>query len=233
MSSSPPESQWPAGTLMHRLSPAHRRAMLALGTKRWVRPGTVLLRAGAVGTTAILILRTFVKVSMPTANGHEALLSVRVPGDLVGEIAVLNDQPRTATATTCGTGLVSVIPSGQLREFMASHSEVTIQLAGMMADRLRWSNERRVDVTAFPVTTRLARVLSEMAMRHGVRTPRGIEIGVLLTQLELATLIGVSVVTAQRALKQLRDRGLLETGYRRFLVTDPQRLRDEADSPSG
>lgn len=230
---STPNSQWPTGTLMQRLSPSERRELLKLGTKRWVRPGTVLLRAGAVGTTAILILRTFVKVSIPTSNGHEALVSVRVPGDLVGEIAVLNDQPRTATATTCGTGLISVIPSAQFKEFMSSHPGVTIQLAGMVADRLRWSNERRVDAAAFPVTTRLARVLLEMAMRHGVRTPRGIEIGVLLTQSELATLIGVSVVTAQRALKQFRDRGLIETGYRRFLVTDPHRLRVAADSPSG
>lgn len=230
---SSPISQWPTGTLMHRLSPSERHGLLNLGTKRWVRPGTVLLRAGATGTTAILILRTFVKVSKRTSGGHEVLLSVRVPGDLVGEIAVLNDQPRTATATTCGTGLVSVIPRAQLKEFMASRPGVEAQLAVMVADRLRWSDEQRIDVAAFPVTTRLARVLSDMATRHGVRAPRGVEIGVLLNQSELAALIGVSVVTAQRALKQFRDRGLIETGYRRFLVTDPNRLRAVADSPAG
>lgn len=223
--------RWPTGTLMHRLSESERKELLDLGTRQRIRPGTVLLRAGETGTAAILILHTFVKVSVPTPSGHEALLSVRVPGDLVGEIAVLNDQPRTATAVSCGPGLVSVIPSARLKEFMSSRPGVTIQLAGMVADRLRWSNERRVDAAAYPATIRLARVLSEMAMRHGVRTPRGIEIGVLLTQSELAALVGVSAVTVQRALRLFRDRGLIATGYRRFLVTEPGRLRAAADVP--
>ncbi|WP_244409064.1 Crp/Fnr family transcriptional regulator [Stackebrandtia nassauensis] len=213
------------------MSPSDRRELISLGTKKWVRPGTVLLRAGDTGTTAILILRTFVKVSMPTANGHETLLSVRVPGDIVGEISVLNDQPRTATATTCGTGLVSVIPSPSLKEFMSERPAVGAELAGTAADRLRWTNEPRADVGSLPVVARLARLLSDLAIRHGVRTEQGIEISVMLTQSELASLIGVSVVTAQRAIKRLRDQGVIETGSQRFLVTDPHRLELEAAAP--
>lgn len=233
MSVPPSHGRWPSGTLMDRLSARERGELLALGIEQRVRPGTVLLRAGADGTTAILILRTFVKISMPTASGYEALLSVRVPGDLVGEVAVLNDQPRTATATSCGDGLVRVIPAWEFKAFMAKRPLVLMKVTGMVADRLRWSNQRRVDAASVAAPTRLARVLSEMALRHGVRTPRGVEIGVLLTQPELATLIGVSVVTAQRALKQLRQRGLIETGYRRFLVTDPHGLSEAAAMDAG
>lgn len=224
-------SQWPTGTLLHHLSPADRRELIALGTNKWVRPGTVLLRAGDTGTTAILILRTFVKVSMPTSNGHETLLSVRVPGDIVGEISVINDQPRTATATTCGTGLVSVIPSAVLKDFMAERPDATLELTGMVADRLRWTNEHQIDAPVLPAVTRLARILSDLSIRHGVSTKHGIELSVMLTQTELATLIGVSVGAAQRAVKQLRDQHVIETGHRRFLVTDPHALRRAADSP--
>lgn len=187
--------------------------------------GTVLLRVGERGHNAILILRSFIKIAVPTVSGRETLLSIRLPGDMIGEASVLNDQPRTATATACGPGLVSVIGRSPLRDFLSTRPAVTMQLAGIVADRLRWANDRRVDAATYPVASRLARILSEMAMAYGVRSREGIEIGVELTQTEMSTLIGVSDVTLQRALRRLRDAGLVSTGYRRTIVTDTEGLR--------
>jgi len=186
------------------------------------------MQAGMRGETAVLIEHGFVKISMPTAGGREALLSVRVSGDLVGEVAVLNDQPRSASATACCPGLVRVITKDRLRDFLGSHPDAAMQLTGMVADRLRWANERRVDAVSRTVEQRLARVLTEMASAYGMRTSAGVEIAIDLTQDEISTLISVSEVTAHRALKALRDLELIKTGYRRIIVADIKVLRSFA-----
>jgi CRP-like cAMP-binding protein len=101
-------------------------------------------------------------------------------------------------------------------------------LAGIVAQRLRWANRRRVEFGGYPVKVRLARVLAELAASYGLRVPRGLVIGVDLTQPELAALTGSAEVTIHKALAELRKDGLITTGYRRTTVLDLARLRDIA-----
>lgn len=211
--------EWPVGTYLRRLDDGDRRDLLTLGALRRA-DRTVLLHAGEMNMHALLVQKGFVKISVPTDGGRESLLAIRVPGDLLGEMAVLNGRPRSATVTACGVAVVRIVPEAQLRRFLAEHPGAAVQLAGMVADRLRWANQRRVDASTYSAATRLARVLVEMAVTYGTRTKDGIEIGIDLTQPELATLIGVSDITVQRALRTLRSAGQVDTGYRRIIVTD-------------
>ena len=103
------------------------------------------------------------------------------------------------------------------------------QVTATVGRRLRWANERRSEFSAFPVHLRLARVLSEIAISCGEAVGEGLQIGVGLSQTELATLVGAREDTVQRALRLLRERGLLRTGYRRIVVLDEPGLRALAD----
>lgn len=199
--------------------------LLALGSRRHAGPNTALLRQGEPGTHLILLRQAFVKVTVPTADGRQALLGLRISGDLIGEMAALNDRPRSATVVTCGEASFSVVRRSELRSYLGRYPDAALQLAGMVADRLRWANRRRVDFTAYPVKIRLARILSELAAAYGTRTSEGVEIGVVLTQPELAALSGAAEVSVQRALRELRGEGLVSTGYRRVAVRDPEGLR--------
>jgi CRP/FNR family transcriptional regulator, cyclic AMP receptor protein len=216
---------WPPGTLLHRLDPESRAVLLALGARRRAGPNTALLRQGEPGTHVVLLRQAFVKVIVPTVDGRQALLGLRISGDLVGEMAALNDRPRSATVVTCGEASYSVVRRAELRSFLARYPGAALELAGMVADRLRWANRRRVDFTAYPVKIRLARILSELAAAYGVRTEEGLEIGVELTQPELAALSGAAEPSVQRALRELRGEQLVSTGYRRVMVRDPTGLR--------
>lgn len=226
---SPVTDRWPAETLLGRINRTDERALIHLGSPRTASAGTRLLRHGEPGTHVILLLGGFVKITVGTADGREALLAVRVPGDVVGEMAALNNRTRSATVTTCGPCRYTVVRQRQLREYLQQHPDAFLHLTAMMADRLEWANRRRVEFTAYPVQVRLARILCEMAGTYGRRVPDGVEIGVSLTQPELATLCGASEATVQRALRELRAGNLVATGYRRTLVRDLPSLRVLAD----
>jgi CRP-like cAMP-binding protein len=178
----------------------------------------------------VLIERGVAKVSAHAADGRDALLSIRVGGDLVGEMSALGTTPRSATVTMCGSGLVRLIHGREFQPFLRAHPDVAIQLAAMVADRLRWSNQRRIDFGAYPVKGRLARILADMAMMHGVAGPAGVQIAVRLTQPELATMCGAAEISVQKALRELRRAGLLHTGYGRITVRDPTALRAVAET---
>ena len=223
---------WPVGTLLHRLTPGTRHALLALGVRRLVAPGEQLLREGEYGSHVILLRRAFAKVTVAMSDGRDALIAIRVSGDMIGEMSALNGRPRSATVTTCGQSTISVIHNNEFRPFLRDHPDAAIEIAGMVADRLRWANRRRVDFATYPAKIRLVRILVELATHYSYRTPAGIEIAVQLTQPELATLCGAAEITIQRALRDLRTAGLVHTGHRRTVIKDIRTLRTLADLDS-
>jgi CRP-like cAMP-binding protein len=206
--------------MLGRLAADTRAAMLKLGVRRDVGPGEVLIRQGEVDSHVILLRHSLVKVTVAMADGREALLAIRISGDIVGEMSALNGRPRSASVTTCGSSQVSIIHNREFRPFLRSHPDAAIEIAGVVADRLRWANRRRVDFASHPVRVRLARVLYEIAADYGQRTPAGVVVGVRLTQPELATLCGAAEPTVQRALRELRSASLVSTGYRQITVLD-------------
>lgn len=227
-----PNNGWPYGTLLHRLTPDNRSALLTLGTPRPFTTGETLLQQGAQETHVILLHKGITKVWCTTREGHESLLAIRVSGDLIGEMSALNDRPRSATVTACVDCRASVILRSRFQEYLAGRPDAALQLAGMVAERLRSANQFRVEFASYSVKVRLARLLIKIASTYGETRPEGIVIGVQLTQPELASLCGAAEVTTQRALGTFRRAGLLHTGYRTITVTDPPGLRLAAKLPT-
>ncbi|MBN1174236.1 MAG: Crp/Fnr family transcriptional regulator [Micromonosporaceae bacterium] len=184
---------------------------------------------GAVESHVVLLLDAIAKVTVMMSDGRQALLSVRVSGDIVGETSALNDTPRSATVTTCRPSIIRIIHRAAFRSFLGDHPNGAIEIAGIIADRLRWANTRRVDFASYPLNVRLARILCEMARACGRRTPSGIVVGIGLTQPELATLCGAADVSLQKAARELRHAGIVSTGYREITILDPEALQQIAD----
>lgn len=218
------DGSWTRGSFLERLSETERRALLALGTPRRVTSGDRILREGEPGRHILLIQRGFVKVTI-LAGQTESLLQIRLPGDLVGELAVLTGDSRSATVTACGEVVVIGVAGAAFLRFLADRPTVYALVTANVAQQLAWANARRVDVAAYPVRVRLARVLEEIAAACGEPAKTGaVVIPVDLSQDELATMVGVTQDTVQRTLRGLRRDGLIETGYRRVTITDPGRL---------
>ncbi|MEU2738214.1 Crp/Fnr family transcriptional regulator [Streptomyces sp. NPDC007095] len=222
--------EWPARSLLGRLSPPARRELLELGTEVRFDLDAVLLRQGMNDQHVLLLLSGCTKVSAIVENGETSLLAIRAVGDTVGEMAAMDGSaPRSATVTACGPLTARVVSDVALRELLARRPEVSMALTAVLADRLRWANRRRLDFRGYPAKVRLARVLVELSVSYGAPRADGVVIDVRLTQQELATLVGAAETTVHKVLRELRDEGLLETGYRATVIRNLPRLSRLAD----
>jgi CRP-like cAMP-binding protein len=200
-------------------------------------PGTVLIRQGGEGRYVYLLQAASrntcacVKVTAASENGAEALLGIRASGDIVGELAVLGHQPRTATVTAISPLICYAISAKSFTAFLKRRPDAWEAVTQMIADRLNWANRRRVDYASHDVTVQIARVIADIIEIYGYPSGTGSELGVSLSQSELGGLVGSSREAAAKTVRRLRDLGLVETSYRKIIVRDLTGLRSLARLP--
>jgi len=220
---------WAPGTFLGRLAPAVAGELLGLGVRRRFAGGRTILREGAEAGQVVLITDGFVKVTT-AVDGFATLLGIRVPGEIIGEIGALTASPRNATVIACGTVHAVTVARAEFEAFLRRRPDVSQLVMAMIAGQLSWANRRRSDFAAFPAHIRLARLLTEIAAACGRLRPDGsVEIVVPLSQPELAAMIAIARATVQKAVRDLREQGLISTAYRRVTVLDPAGLRRLAD----
>ncbi|MEU9888443.1 Crp/Fnr family transcriptional regulator [Sphaerisporangium sp. NPDC051011] len=230
---------WSAGSMMAGLDEDAQMKLLGLATWRYQPPGDVLIRQGETDPKYVYLLQEprrgiCAKVTVRLDDAHtingrggrpEALLGIMVSGDLIGEMAVLRRATRSATVTLCARTLVYRIPSDAFLALLGTLPSLASALAATIADRLEWADRRRLDMIGYDVPFRLARVLVDLADRHGHVVPEGRDVGVSLAQHELGRLVGAGEAAVGKAMREFKDAGLIITRYRRVILTDAERLR--------
>jgi CRP/FNR family cyclic AMP-dependent transcriptional regulator len=220
------EASWPRGTLLEVLPSGYRDELLRLGTAREYADGSVLLREGDLSAHVLLFLTAMAKVTASLKNGRMALLGIRVSGDIVGEMAAIDREPRSATVTTCGEVRLRIIHRAEFVDFLCSCPQANMALSAMISRRLRWANRRRVDFNGYPARIRLARVLVELAEAYGHAFLNGAIFLPGLTQVELGALAGADTDTIGKELRKLRDDdNVIRTGYRKIAIRNLKTLK--------
>ena len=217
--------EWSESTLLAGLSAVDRAALLDAGTKVHRADGYRMIEQGTDNDHAYLLLSGTVKISAGDGNGHSALLGIRIAGDLVGEMGSLEGTTRSADVTACGVVTAKVIRAAELRALTRQRPDIAVGIAMMIGRRLRWANRRRLDFTSRDPRARVAHVLYEVVRGYGVKRPTHWEIGVPLTQSEIASLAGTKLRTAEKELQTFEREGVLIRKYRRIDVGDLDRLR--------
>jgi CRP/FNR family cyclic AMP-dependent transcriptional regulator len=212
--------QWPSSSVLGSLIKTSRDRLLESGTTRQYVAGQILIREGETSKFVIVLLDGVVKATGLTLEGKDALLAIRVGGDIVGEFAALDDGPRSSTVTTCGTVVGRVIKQGDFLAALRRDGLLAEAVNRAVVAKVRSANARRVEFAGYDAPTRLARVLRELAVRYGDRSGNRVVIAWPLTQPELASLAAVAEPTAQKALRALRERGVVDTGYRSLTILD-------------
>ena len=224
---------WPPQTFLGMLSESTREELLTLGISREYLPEDVLILEGDNSTDVMTLIDGWVKVLGATEEGGQALLSLRVGGDLVGEQAALDNAPRSATVISAGVTVARVMSQREFLRFLDRRPDASVAVSRSLSSELRWATRRRIDFSGLPVMARLARVLSELGSLYGKPAPNGIEFQYTLTQPELAAMVGASEPAVHKALRQLRADNIVTTGYRQVVITDPAALVAIASSRSG
>jgi CRP-like cAMP-binding protein len=221
---SPAGEQVPESFLA-RLRPTDRHFLLDRCAPRRYSADAVLFHHGDPSDFVVFLISGWVKVSTDSLNGHEALLAIRGPGDVLGELAAIDGRPRSATVRTLMPARVVILSADRLMSRLRQRPDIAIALLGDVADRLRDSDSRRLGFGAHTVPERLASYLLELAQRHGTTVAGGTEIDIPLSQRELAGAIGASREAIARCLRILRERRVVVTRRRRVVILQPQVLR--------
>jgi CRP/FNR family cyclic AMP-dependent transcriptional regulator len=222
---------WPvAGSFLAALDADERQVLLQGSTRRPFAAHTTLFHQGDPSTHVLVMLVGWVKAFATSRTGYEALLAIRGPGDIIGELSALDGKVRSATVLTLSPVEVAVLPSEQFVALLGRQPQLALALFGYLADRLREADRRRLEFGALSVSERLIRRLLELAELHGKPESGGIVLDIPLSQRELAGSVGASREAVARALKLLRERRIVITQRQRIVVLQPQVLRSIAGS---
>lgn len=216
------------GTFLALLERSERDALLRLGVRRSFRKSAVLMFEHDTDSRVMLVLAGRVKVTRADNDGRETLLSLRDPGDVLGELSCIDGQPRIATVAALEPVDALTMAGSAFRSYLETTPRVAVVLLEAVARRLREATVKRSQFAVSDTMGRLAARIMELADRYGLQTDGGISVVSPLSQEELASWTGASRAGVGQALQSLRELGWLETDRRRLLVRDPDALRSRA-----
>ena len=218
-----------AGQFLATLTAADADALLRRGTLRRFARGQALLHQGQIPDRVLLLRSGRVKVYSTTASGKDVVLAVRGPGELVGELSALDEEPRSASIVALDPVEAAVLSPADFRGFLIEHPAAALALLGMLSRRLRDADAKRIEYVAFNTLGRVALRIVEMVERFGEPKGDAIDLELPLSQEELAGWTGSSLESVGRALQMMRGLGGLETRRRRIRVLNLEAIRRAAE----
>lgn len=220
-------SAWTPGSLLASLCARDQEILLKLGRARRYEAGEILFREGEYSDFVVIIVKGCVKIYAVTDDGARSLLAVRTAGDIVGELAAMDGGPRSATAQAGEAVFAQIIMKAEFDRCLAAHYAIARALNQAVSGKLRMATRRRVDFRR-DIRQRLARVLMDLCHGSGEAGEGDVRM-LVITQAELAGLIGASEPTVHKALRALRDARVVSTRYGRMAIENIALLRQIAE----
>jgi CRP-like cAMP-binding protein len=223
---------WPSESFLGRLHAHERAVLLSFGGRDAYKPGEHLLIDGDQGGFVVLIHAGQVKVVMQDEQGNEHLLGIRARGSLLGEVSYIDGRPRSASVVAISKVRASRIAWDKLDGYLREHPRVAMEIARVLADRLRASDQSSRDIRSDRVAVRVAKLLLSLADEFDDsfdqasrfdRAGRFDEVSghgtvIQLSQADIAQLAHAAEVTVNKVLREFKHTGVVRTDYRRIVV---------------
>jgi CRP-like cAMP-binding protein len=150
--------QWPEGSFVGQLPEAERAALLAAGANVRFDDDAILLLQGEVGECVYVLTGGLAKVIVAAESGAETTLAIRSRGDLMGEFALLDDKPRTATARAVGEVTALKIGGSAFMQLTGESAAMQAAVTRYLLSKMRSTTERRAAERVWDAKERLAQV---------------------------------------------------------------------------
>ena len=210
--------------LFDGISPSEMQEMEKITRMEEVKKRQPLYLPGDPSSNVYLLKKGRVKIANTAPNGKEVTFDILEPGEVFGELDVLEDAPRSTSAETLDDAVICVIPRKDFDQYLAMHPTVMFKLTKLIGLRLKKIQSRVEDLVFREVPARLAHLLSELGKTEGVVEKQGIRLKVKLTHQEMANLIGCSRETVSTTMGQFRDDGLIQIDGRTITILKPDGL---------
>jgi CRP/FNR family cyclic AMP-dependent transcriptional regulator len=210
------------------LSAEEADALRSRGIPRKFVRGTALFHERQSPDRVMVVTSGSVKLTSMSDDGKEALLALRGPGDLLGEMGAFDGEPRSASAIALDDVEALVIPVADFKNFLEQHPGAALAILAMLATRLRDADRKRLEFTARDSMSRVAARIVELSERFGEAREGTIRIELPISQEELAGWTGCSRDSVVKALQGMRGLGWIATERRCITVLDLDALRRHA-----
>jgi CRP-like cAMP-binding protein len=208
-------------TLEHR----DLERIASLAVPRSFGPGEVVFREGDASDTCYIVRDGRARAIRSHRDGRRITLARFGPGDIFGELALFDDERRSATVEAIEPTTVVAVLGPDMRRLLGEHAEMSARLVIALGRRLRETNERLSRQSFQTVQTRVAVVLSQLVDQEQAEGDLSGDVLVTATQADVAQLAGSSRESASRFLAVLERAGVISQGRGRLVVHDPQALK--------
>lgn len=189
-----------------------------------VARGTVICRRGDPCAGLLLVAEGAVAVGRNLGQGDAQVLTYLGPGDVYGFIPLLDDGPQLNDLMAHEASVLLVVPAALVQATLARHAAVREAFAAQIAHRSRIVYDRLFDEVRLPLQSRLARQLDFLGKFFGATRPQGVQIGIRVSQTDLAQALGASRQQVNAELRKFEERGLISVSRARVVVHDPEAL---------
>jgi CRP/FNR family transcriptional regulator, cyclic AMP receptor protein len=186
--------------------------------------GTRVFHEGDHSDACYIVRSGTFRVTREHPDGRAITLATLGTGDIVGELAMLDGEVRSASLETLGgEGELLALPAGDVRSLLERHPEITVKMVAALTRRLRAANERISRQSFQTVPSRVAGVLSQLVAEE---SPDGVshEVTIRMNQADLAQLAGTSRESVSRFLADLERSGIVRAGRGQVTILEPAKL---------
>jgi CRP/FNR family transcriptional regulator, cyclic AMP receptor protein len=207
------------------LGPAELAAVAAVAVPRSFEAGAAVFREGDASNSCYVVRGGRARAIREHADGRQITLARFGPGDIFGELAMFDDELRSATVEATDPLDVLAILGQDMRRLMHEHADIAVKLAVALVRRLRAANERLARQSFQTVQSRVAAVLAQLVEEARAAGGNERDVAITTTQADLAKLAGSSRESASRFLAVLERAGVISQGRGRLTVHDPAALQ--------
>lgn len=193
-------------------------------TTRRIANGQTLFQQGDEGDALYAVIDGLIRISVVGRAGKALTLALLEPGDLFGEIALLDGLSRTAAAEAAADCTLLVIERATFLDLLGRDGRLARHIIELLCDRLRDNTDRLSEFAFLDLSARLAGLLQSLSIAHGRDVGPGVRIDIKLSQTDLAEMLGVSREAVNKQLKSWSAVGLLRVDRGYITVLDKPRL---------
>jgi CRP-like cAMP-binding protein len=180
--------------------------------------GRVIFSRGDPPTGLYVVAEGRVRVSVVSTDGRELSFRIAGPGDVIGEIGVLDGRQRSADALAVGDVCSLVLSQARFRQLMGTHPEIARGVVDFLCKRLRETSSQLEEIALYPIERRVARfLLSALRMAGRNLDEKALLIDLRMTQAEIALLLGTSRPKVTVALGALEAGGAISRAGERVV----------------
>ena len=187
-----------------------------------LKRGSTIVSKGDPGNSLIAVISGTVKISVSSADGRSAILNLIGPGEIFGEVAVLDGQARTADATANTNCEIIVIDRREFLPFVRSQPALAMKFIELLCARLRWTTDQVEQVILQDLPGRLASALIRLTDRH---KPAQGGRSIAVTQQEISEMVGMTRESINKQLRAWAARNWVRLEHGAIVVLDAESLQ--------